>query len=209
MRRNERGFTLVEILVVIGVFGVILGLGTRFLFLAQEHQRDRDVRDRLDRAAGNILETMRADFAAVPSSVLAQSTLRGQDATVAAPEPFPGVEFSDDRLILPVQSHLQTGQTGLVAYYIHREADRSVLMRQSGKLGETEPSGPQEVVDRLAEAQQFEAAFLNSNGQWLEQWPPEGEASNPRAVRITLGLADPADPGAQVSREAVFRIYPQ
>ncbi len=100
--QRHRGFTLIEIIVVIGLLGVISTLGSVLFYKMSDGWQRILVRAELDAKADRIFNSMRADFAHVLSANLSQVPLRGFEDQ-ARLEMLEHVPVADDRIVIPVQ----------------------------------------------------------------------------------------------------------
>jgi len=189
--RRTSGFTLLELLVVIGIMGVVTAVGgTTFVRMMGAWS---DVRSQmeLNRAAEQILETMRQDFAAVVSPSLAGMPLIATDQ-----------EEASNQIILPVAAPTtQGGRTAGATVQYHINEDHNELMRTAHpRFGIGTPARvAQGVLEMRIEC------LPKGSGSWQQSWErPE----LPGAVRVSLTVADADNPlRDKVSRKAVFPIY--
>jgi prepilin-type N-terminal cleavage/methylation domain-containing protein len=185
------GFTLLELLVVIGIIGVVATVGgTTFVGMTGAWSDVRSEME-LNREAERILDTMRQDLAAVVPPSLAGMPLL-----------VPHHEGSNDQLVLPVAAPtMQGGRTAGVTVQYHINEDHKELMRAAHpRLGLGTPACiAQGVLKMRVEC------LPKGGGAWQGSWErPE----LPGAVRVSLTVADPDNPlRDRVSRKAVFPIY--
>ncbi|MBY0316632.1 MAG: type II secretion system major pseudopilin GspG [Bdellovibrionales bacterium] len=84
-RRQQRGFSLVEIMIVLVIIGTILGLVANRIFGARDRARDKQVKIMMQQIT-EALETYQGDCSAYPS------TSQGLAALVKAPSGEPACE---------------------------------------------------------------------------------------------------------------------
>jgi prepilin-type N-terminal cleavage/methylation domain-containing protein len=213
MRRARRspggagGFTLLELLVVIGLLGVVTTWGYVILFRVDSEWRDLRRRTELSAAADELIESLRRDVEDVISPKLTSVPLVGiaklhSDATRLH-------ELFDDALILPVRP--SAGAAGSseamrVRYHVVRDGARDLLVRDMGPLtGEVLPAAGRLSVAQNADVVKlrFEYALDNHGYEWVTGW---NRPDLPEAIRISLTVADPNDATIQLSRKAVFDV---
>ncbi|MBN2309089.1 MAG: prepilin-type N-terminal cleavage/methylation domain-containing protein [Candidatus Hydrogenedentes bacterium] len=194
MRKSRRsaGFTLLELIVVIGLMGVVSALGGISFFYMMDGWSTLRTRTELDRRAENVLDTMGRDFRTAIASPLAQMGLVGttqEDGNDLVTIPFAAPTIPDNRVIgAIVQYHVFEGELIRTPYDIDSE-----------EIPETRHAIVKGVVSL-----RFEYA-PRGGGPWQTEWLEEGF---PAAVRVSLTLTDPDRPTrGVVSRKAVFPLY--
>lgn len=197
---NRRGFTLLELLVVMTVLSVVTTIGVTAFIRVTGYWNDASSLARLENGAAAAFDSMGDDFAAVLSSRTAPGAFTGVRGGVNGGG---AAELADDRVTLPVeQVNAATGgrERVLVTYVIDREgAGAARLLRRSvpstGVAGGTDT----EVAKGVAgmRVSYFDGAA------WRPEWR---ENTPPRAVRVSLLMANPAGTGRQSARKAVFNI---
>ncbi|MFO1324803.1 MAG: type II secretion system minor pseudopilin GspJ [Burkholderiales bacterium] len=191
---RHRGFTLVEALLALAIFGVIAVLAYR----ATAALTDGEARLSSEAARWRTLEALFTRFEAdirqaVPRSVRAGATREaawlgttydGQSALVFsragsefAPEPGPAGQR--------VGYRLRGGAIELAFWPQPDHTDAAVPV----------------VYPLVADVATFELEYLTRDGYWRNRWPLLGEEDIPRAVRLTLVLAD----GTRIDRWFTLR----
>lgn len=204
-KRRAGGFSLIELIVVMAILAVVTTLGVTTFSSMTGAWHDAKTLAELDTMAGDAFRSMQRDFADVISASLCGSAVRGirrdiQDALRPS--------LADDRVVIPIQTagmgrSALTG--GAVMYQVVRSGGRQRLVRTVGGVSEEAPSGsPQEIVERAEVIRlRFEYAG-EADSQWLPDWH---RPTSPRAVRVSLTLADLYRPDLQIARKTVFPIY--
>ncbi len=201
--RRPRGFTLLELIIVIGLMSAVTTMGAVMFSKMTDLWRGA-VRDaEIDATARYVMDQVRQDVGCVLSPALSGVSVRGVSATVAGNSR----RLADDQVMLPVQ--LLTGPNGPattaeVRYAVERASETGgALKLYSGPIGQQAPvGGPTMVAENVT---QFKVEYLarTGSGQWMAEW---NQATLPAAIRVSVAIADPARPGASISRKAVFRI---
>lgn len=183
--RRSHGFTLIEVLVAMAIFGVLTILA--YMALAQTLASAEMLTERMDRLQA-IQRTMR---------------YLGNDLSSAAPRPvrdelgtsyMPAVMVSPaNNFALAVTHGGWTNPAGLP----RSTQQRSVYRLEDGKLFriyynvlDATYSNDALSTEILDGVESLEFRLLLDNGQTTNQWPPDGTPENyrPRAVEIILTL---------------------
>lgn len=190
-RRRSKGFTLIEVLVAVAIFGVLTTLSV--MTISQTLSSVEFLSDRMDRLQ-SIQRTMR---------------YLGGDLMQAAPRPvrdelgegFLPAVWTDLGSIFALE--LTHGGWSNPAGLPRGTLQRSAYRLQDGELIRYHWT----VLDRtyankaietvlLDDVESLLFRYLQDNGEWITQWPPltvQGPASyrlRPRAVEIVLTLQD-------------------
>jgi len=203
MTRRRAGFTLMELLVTLSLLGVVSTIGVTAFFRVADHWTAVQRAQRLDTQASAALDAIREDLdrmlppragAAAFASVCqtARHSFGAAEATA-----------NDDRLTFAVmQRNAATGafEPAVVTYEIDRHAAMPRLIRKA-RGTDADPAAGAAVV--VAEGV-FSMSVMSGD-------PPDmtcgwDAPEPPRLVRVSLGMADPADPGAGLSRAATFEV---
>lgn len=180
MRRGEAGFTLVEMLIALLIFGMLAAAGVgvlAFSVRAQDSARER---------LGELAEIRRAG--ALLASDLAQAAPRlSRDESGAFRPAFEGGSGAGDTASLALvrrgwenldgaaRPSLQKVQYRLVEDRLERRAYRFV-----------DGAAPMEPVTVLAGIRRLRLRYRDDEGAWRERWDPTQIALLPRAVEITV-----------------------
>lgn len=194
------GFTLLELLVVIGLIGVITTWGYVILFRIDSEWNDLRRRAELSAAADTVIATMRADFDAMVSPVLAGIPVSGAERTYQDPRRL----MFDDTFSLPITAP-DGPQVHHVRYFVDRVDGRSLLTREATAIATAASVStalyPQ--VDVAYLRCEFASESESGGIAWVYGWDrPEP----PTAIRISMTLTNPDFPHIQVSRKAVFDV---
>ena len=212
-RNRRHGFTLFELLVVISIMGVATTLGATMLSRVMDTWRRVSVRTELDAMAERVFEKMGKDFADVLSSDLSGVALGGITQTVRDHADFPGRALADDRIIIPIRTApgLDRAEAGaMVMYKVERDNGRDQLVLTIGDLVTDVPVPIGGRIEMIPQARVLGLRFeyASKDGVWQA---PDDEAGSfddlPKAVRVSLALADRDFPNEQVARSRVFPIH--
>ncbi len=191
MRRRSNGFTLIEVLVAVAIFGVLTTLSV--MTISETLSSVELLSDRMDRLQA-VQRTMR---------------FLGGDLMQAVPRPV------RDELGEGLVPAMRTGFGSIFALELTHGGwsnpaglprgtlQRSAYRLQDGELiryhwtvlDRTFANEPIETV-LLDDVESLLFRYLQANGEWIEQWPPlavQGPASyrlRPRAVEVVLTLQD-------------------
>jgi len=193
-RASSRGFTLIEALLALAIFGVIAVLAYR----ATAALTDSEARLSAEAQRWRVLEALFTRFEAdirqaVPRSVRAGGARESPwlgfvaDRQSALVFTRAGSEFA----LEPVPSGQRIGYrlregTIELAYWPHLDHSADALPV---------------VYPLVTDVASFQLEYLTRDGAWRDRWPLLGEADVPRAVRLTLVLAD----GARIDRWFALR----
>ncbi|MDQ1257056.1 MAG: Type secretion system protein [Candidatus Hydrogenedentes bacterium] len=209
MRRH--GFTLFELLLVIGLMGLATTLGGAILLEVMEAWDRVSVRTGLDAMAQTVFDRLDTDFGDMLSSDLTGVSLVVISRSLEDGNQPAGQVLPDDMLIVPVCT--STDPAGAVSgttvmYQIERENGRDLLVQTTGDLQTDIPIGGRVELIPRADVLSMRVEYADKNGVWLEANGEEGWFKGlPRAVRISLTLADLDRPDEQISRSKVFPIH--
>ena len=208
-RSASRGFTLLELLLVISIMGVLTWIGTGTFVKISSHWRDVramvDLQIMIDRA----FESIREDFSHLESSELSGVSLEGLRREIAGEdvdkERFIDRVLADDRVTFSVQSQPINSDrlvTQRISYYISREGSRHRLVRSTVDLATNQPTPGLSLIDG-AQAVRLRFEYASDDGAegWLDRWD---RPTLPRAIRVSLMIEDPYRPDRQLARKAVF-----
>jgi prepilin-type N-terminal cleavage/methylation domain-containing protein len=205
-RRHSSGFTLIELIIVLGLMGMATTLGMTMLYRVSDAWRQTSRRTELNARADEIIKQMQKDFAEVVSSRLAGVSVHGTSKT-GQDSRFFKVLLEDDEVVIPVEIVAGPGgplQRANVRYRIERQDGGSTLMRVTRALGdEKAPVTTVKVADGVL-AMRIEYLGKGPDASWQNDW---ANPAAPAAVRVSVTLADPDRYAAeQISRKAVFPI---
>ena len=204
MTRRRAGFTLMELLVSLSLLGVVSTIGVTAFFRVADHWTAVQRAQRLDTQASAALDAIREDL----DRMLSPRTGAGAFASVCqtARHSFGAAEApaNDDKLAFPiVQKNAATGnfERAVVTYEIDRHTALPRLLR---RVRGTDPGAPAGTSVVVAEGVFSMSVLCGDPPDMTCGWDaPEP----PGLVRVSLGMADPADPGAGLSRAATFELH--
>ena len=183
-KRRRPGFTLVEMMVALFIFGVLAAAGVTVMGYAVRNQGV--VRERMDEigAFQRMRATLKAD--------LAQATprrTRGLDGEPATQAFATGAMTGSDALLSFVRrgwENTEGAPRASLQYVEYRLVDGR-LERAARPALDGAPVGPGQVLVEGVES--LETAYL-SRGRWTELWVARPDAQMPEAVRVTMTLRD-------------------
>jgi general secretion pathway protein J len=191
---RTRGFTLVEALLAIAIFGVISVLAYRATASLTEGEARLSAEATRWRTLEALFTRFEADIRqAIPRPVRVGNarepawlgTLQGAQSAVVFTRA--GSEFFSE----PAPAGQRIG-------YRMREGTLEIVYWPH--LDHTDSASPL-VYPLVDEVAAFRLDYLTRDGSWREIWPHFGEDEIPRAVRLTLTLAD----GARIDRWFTLR----
>lgn len=193
-RARTRGFTLVEALAALAIFGVIAVLAYRATSALSDGEARLSAEAQRWRALEALFTRFEADLRqAIPRPV------RVGDAREA---PWLGMTFAGQSALVFTRAgaefSLEPAPAGQRVGY--RWRDGTVELAYWPHLDRTAGAGPS-VYPLVDDVAAFDLAYLTRGGAWQAQWPLLGEDDIPRAVRLTLTLAD----GARIERWFTLR----
>lgn len=186
-RAHASGFTLIELLVAITIFAIIAALAYGGLdSVIRQREKNTEAMQQI-RTVQLAVTIMERDFSQLEPRTV-RDALQGAPlpAFIGGPENLPQVEFTRGGWSNPLAEVRSTQQR--VAY----ELDNGKLTRLSwSELDRTSNAEPLKQV-LLTGVTAFSMRYMDSNGQWQDQWPPLNTNANqflarlPRAVEVKL-----------------------
>jgi len=190
MRVRQAGFTLIEVLIALAVFGVLATMAQ--MMLAQTLNNSEMLTERMDR-----LQSIQRTVGYLSTDFL-QAAPRPVRADLGQFEPALRSSFGSDFALeltrggWPNSAGVPRSTQQRAAYRIE---DDELIRYHWNVLDRTVNNLPVATV-LLEGIDSLTFRFLQHSGDWTDQWPPvsSGAASNtsnlPRAVEITLVLPD-------------------
>jgi len=182
--RRGRGFTLIEVLIAVGIVAVIALLGYRALAALTQSETRLSSEATRWRVLDMFFARLEGDFReAVPRPARLGSTLEPPwQGRIADNDGNSAMAFSR----AGPESNIEPGSAGQRIAYRLRGGTIEVLYWP----GYDRPQGLEPAVyPLLSDVQQFRLSYLARNGTWNDTWPLTGDVDIPRAVRVNLTLA--------------------
>jgi general secretion pathway protein J len=192
--RPYRGFTLIEALLALAIFAVIAVLAYR----ATSALTEGEARLSSEAQRWRILEALFTRFEADIRQAVPRSVRTG-----AGREPawLGSVAGNQSALVFTragSEFSLEPAPAGQRVGY--RLRDGTIELAYWRELDHVESAQPV-VYPLVADVAAFQLEYLTRTGVWRDRWPLLGEADIPRAVRLSLTLAD----GARIDRWFTLR----
>jgi len=207
----RRGFTLLEVLVVIVILSVVSGLGTSAFVTITSAWNDQQSMSQLNAMAEDVFSAIATDFSDTLSHDLSGVPISGASRDSVDTRTVPAAHNADDTLVIPIQG-AAAGRTrerlATVGYRIDRSAATMPLLRTLGELGDKTPGANGQSLVPGARTLAFRVEYLSEKpGRlWIQEW---NGADHPRAVRVSITLQDLNRPDLQLSRKSVMHIHVQ
>jgi len=191
-RGNRGGFTLLELVIVVSIFGVVMAIGSSTFVAVTSAWNERKTISELDAQADIALESIRRDIVDALSAEVSGTPIRGQSSTVSDSRSHPPAQYPDDSLVIPIRALDPNSSLAVPAnagYHVDRAGATGVLVRTVGPLGDTDPNTNRLEVMPGARVEGFNVEFLvpGRGGLWVDGW---SESRMPAAVRISLSIED-------------------
>lgn len=191
MLRRCRGFTLIEVLVALAIFGVLSALA--FMTVDRTLANAELLGDRMDR-----LQAIQRSVRLLSTDLM--QTVRRPVRDELGDTYMPSLRsdlLADFALELthagwPNPAGLPRSTLQRTAYRLEDET----LIRIHWNVLDRTYANEGYVTELLEDVEGLNFRFLQANGEWIEQWPPQtrqgalGNVLRPRAVEIVLTLYD-------------------
>lgn len=195
MKRTPlRGFTLIEALLALAIFAVIAVLAYR----ATSALTDGEARLSSEAQRWRTLEALFTRFEADIRQAVPRSVRAG---TAREPAWLGSVAGNQSALVFTragSEFSLEPAPAGQRVGYRLREG--TIELAYWRELDHAEGARPI-VYPLVGDVATFQLEYLTRGGAWRDRWPLLGEADVPRAVRLSLTLAD----GARIDRWFTLR----
>ncbi len=178
--RNERGFTLVELLVSLFIFGMLSAAGVVLLSFSVRAQEAADAR------LGDLADFRRAG--ALLAGDLAQATPRlTRDSGGAARPAFEGVAGEEGGVVLAFVrrgwENLDDTPRASLQRVEYRFADGRLERRVYPRLDGAAPRPATTVTEGV---RRVRFRYRDGEGKWRERWDPTKATELPRAVELVM-----------------------
>ena len=176
--RRERGFTLVEMLIALAIFGMITAAGVTLLGLAARTQESADARLAEVGALRRLSALMTADLALATPRI-------HRDAAGAPQAAFAGAsgEQSEALLLFARAGDEERGAARDGWRLRERRLERLAFARLDGAA----PAVAIPVVDGVTSAR---LRYRDREGDWRDAWDPTDPTQLPRALALDLATDD-------------------
>jgi general secretion pathway protein J len=193
-RPPSRGFTLIEALLALAIFAVIAVLAYR----ATSALTDGEARLSSEAQHWRVLEALFTRFEADIRQAVPRSVRTGAGREAAWLGSVAGNQSALVFTRAGSEFSLEPAPAGQRVGY--RLRDGNIELAYWRELDHAESAQPV-VYPLVADVAAFQLEYLTRDGAWRDRWPLLGEADIPRAVRLTLTLAD----GARIDRWFTLR----
>lgn len=202
MSSTRRGFTLIEILVVLAVLGVVTAIGTRVFVELTGAWRQAAIRTDLNEQAQRAIDAIRRDVSQVLSPRLSGVGLTNISA-MEDQQRYGRVPLENDQLVLPIEFMTPDGLARQsILYSIDRGGEVPVLRRTVGAFP-TAPGDFAEMGSAVAEGVLSMRVEIVVVGRAYSDWRGR---QTPEAVRVSIVVQDPDRPHEQIARTAEFPV---
>jgi prepilin-type N-terminal cleavage/methylation domain-containing protein len=208
IKQSRKGFSLLELLIVIALMSVVMTIGAQsFVLLTGKWQETKKMSE-LETHADVAFNNLEQDIADTLSAELSHVSILGINQE-AKGRGWNTEADADDRLIIPVQGARDNSilkKARSIQYQVIRENDQGFLTASTGALGDKNPSGARRRIIPNADVVRFDVSYATGDpsNPWKDEW---SEDELPRAVRVSMTLADPYNPTLQISRKEVYAVH--
>ena len=181
MRRGERGFTLLELLMALAIVGALVVIafsGVRIALAAWRQGEDRT----------EAHQHVRSVVLSLARSVSAAYAYRAPRGVAPTPELlFAGTESRLEFVTqaAPYPTSISVAFTAVV-FELGKDERRGLVIRQR-VLPNRNPFTDSEVVFNDPTLTELSFSYLDENGSWQDTWETDTQKRLPRAIRISVG----------------------
>jgi prepilin-type N-terminal cleavage/methylation domain-containing protein len=206
-RPSNSGFTILELLVVLGIMAIVTGIGTVAFVKMTDYWSGLRLRTELDRNSEMAFRSIGSDIESIIASSLSAETVTGTTGTTKSDQFFE-ILLADDTLSIPILAQNAEGKSVpvVVTYSVNREDNANpLLVRSQRAIGAGDEPGPELTI--APGVLQFRVEFTANGTDWDSEW---SENAYPAAIRVSLNMAAPGDPlREQIARVHVFPVHVQ
>jgi general secretion pathway protein J len=186
LKRSAAGFTLIEMLVAIAVFGLVAAAGAGLAGAAMDNQQRMEGADAAYRDLQTARLLMKADFAQATARPVRDAFGRAERWSFAGgvgADSIPRIAFVRGGWTNPAGQDRRAS-----LQYVTYEVRDDVLVRISRARLDAAPDTPVTETTLLRGVKAASITFF-TKGQWLPQWRGTVAAAVPEVVAIDLDLA--------------------
>jgi general secretion pathway protein J len=195
MKPHARGFTLIEAMLALAIFGVIAVLSYRATAALTEGEARLSAEAQRWHALEALFTRFEADIRqAIPRSVRVGALQEPAWLGTLGPDQSSALTFTR----AGSEFHVEPGAAGQRLGYRLRNGILELAYWPHLDHVDNAPIAIYPLLDNVAA---FRLEYLGGKQTWQERWPTLGEPDVPRAVRLSLTLAD----GTQVERWFALR----
>ncbi len=197
MKRSVRGFTLIEIIMVLALMGIATSMGVTVFYKAIDAWSKVETRAELNAKASNIFESIRKDLTEAASAKVSGVAVKSAKGVALAAKDAAAAE--SDILTIPVST--DKGLVSVTYRLAPTEGGGSALARVVGD--EKRLPAPNDYVQNSVAALKIEFLAQEANSNWQPAWD---KPVMPAAIRVSMLISDPDRPYLKISRKAVFPV---
>ncbi|MDR2017151.1 MAG: type II secretion system minor pseudopilin GspJ [Burkholderiales bacterium] len=195
-----RGFTLIEILIALMIFGVISVLAYRATGALADGEQRLTQEAAHWRAIEQVFTRIEADVRKALPRPLTEGK-RFLPPWSGQHEPQHRVELQFARAAPNLPTAVNTAYGQRMAYVWQKSERGGALEILYWPAYDNAPNATPQRYLLLDGIAHFRFDYLTKNGDWIDEWPRLGEAALPRAVRVQLAAVD----GAVIERVFVLQ----
>lgn len=203
MKKNRRGFTLLELMVVLSLMGVVSTIGITGFFRMTDYWNTLQENLRLNKNAAIAFDAISGDMENMLSGTVVGVGLQGVHSDTEDSIHFWRITFEDDSIAFPVQllNPLTNEYEQLIlTYAVQRGNQEPCLIRKSAPL--SQPDTIQNTTIIAEDVTGMRIQYFDGS-IWHQGWSRQDA---PKLVRVSLSLIDGDRTDGQLSRTATFPV---